>query len=67
MGFAIANALVEEGHELPSSMVTTRGCEAAHRLDKTGRRVIGRKVDVTTKAGCTDSGSEKALGVDICQ
>jgi 3-oxoacyl-[acyl-carrier protein] reductase len=69
MGFAIANALVEEGARIAVLDVDDKGVgEAANRLDKTGRRVIGRKVDVTDKGGVSALIQEvKKLwgGVDI--
>jgi NAD(P)-dependent dehydrogenase (short-subunit alcohol dehydrogenase family) len=52
MGFAIAKALFEEGARVAVIDVDEKGVtEAARRLDHHGSRVIGRKVDVTDKAG----------------
>ena len=69
MGYAIANALYEEGARIAILDVDDKGvAEAARRLDKTGRRVIGRKVDVTDKNGvCALIQEVKSLwgGVDI--
>jgi len=69
MGYAIANALHEEGARIAILDVDDKGvAEAARRLDKTGRRVIGRKVDVTDKGGvCALIQEVKNLwgGVDI--
>jgi NAD(P)-dependent dehydrogenase (short-subunit alcohol dehydrogenase family) len=69
MGYAIANALYEEGARIAILDVDDKGvAEAAQRLDKTGRRAIGRKVDVTDKSGVRALIQEvKSLwgGVDI--
>ena len=52
MGFAIAKALFEEGARVAIIDVDEKGvAEAARRLGNHGSRVIGRKVDVTDKAG----------------
>jgi 3-oxoacyl-[acyl-carrier protein] reductase len=52
MGYAIAQALYEEGARVAILDVDDRGvAEAGQRLDKAGRRAIGRKVDVTDRVG----------------
>lgn len=52
MGFAIAKALYEEGARVAIIDIDEKGVmEAAQKLDSTYGRVMGRKVDVTDKAG----------------
>jgi NAD(P)-dependent dehydrogenase (short-subunit alcohol dehydrogenase family) len=51
MGFAIARALYQEGARVAILDINEKGVEeAALQLDKTGSRVMGRKVDVTSKS-----------------
>ena len=69
MGYAIARALYDEGARVAIIDIDDKGvAEAAHRLDSSGRRVIGRKADVTDKGGVRGLIQEvKSLwgGVDI--
>jgi NAD(P)-dependent dehydrogenase (short-subunit alcohol dehydrogenase family) len=69
MGYAIAKALYDEGARVAIIDIDEKGvAEAAHRLDNSGRRVIGRKADVTDKGGVRGLIQEvKTLwgGVDI--
>jgi 3-oxoacyl-[acyl-carrier protein] reductase len=52
MGYAIAQALYDEGARVAILDVDEKGvAEASRRLDKAGGRVIGRKVNVTDKGG----------------